>query len=185
MKRLQSLIPILSVHHAFIHSILDLLSRPTHSLQRSPNSNGPTIADLPGHPNSLGQSGPASTLENTTFPVTTLTPTPTLTLTNSIPLILRHDLNQPIRQPEKVRLGRRHPSTGEDQIAGARQADQRREAVRAPGPRDDTEPGLGQTHGGGRREHAEVRREGELEAAAERERRDGRDGGDREGGERR
>ena len=30
-----------------------------------------------------------------------------------------------------------------------------------------------------------MRREGELEAAAERERRDGRDGGDREGGERR
>ncbi|KAI9147741.1 LOW QUALITY PROTEIN: Ubiquitin carboxyl-terminal hydrolase 2 [Paramyrothecium foliicola] len=94
-----------------------------------------------------------------------------------------NDLDQPIRQAEEVGFRSGYAAAGEDEIAGAGDADDSREAVSATGAGNDAEAGFGQANGGVGGEDTEVGGKGELEAAAERDGRDGGDGRNRKHGE--
>lgn len=178
-KSPQRLIPILRRYHPSIHTRLHRLPGLLHRPQRRPHRHRPPLAHLPRQPHRLTQHRPPPRRQHRLPPCRLVHPLP-------LPLLLlalgRH-LHQPVRNPKKVRFRRRHPPPRDNQVARARHADQRRQPERPARAGDDAEAGFREADGGGGREDAEVRGEGELEAAAEGEGRDGGYGGDGEGGE--
>lgn len=96
-------------------------------------------------------------------------------------LLLGQHLHKPITEPNEVSLGSGHPTAGEDHVPGAVHANDRRQSVCTAGSRDNGETCFRETDDAGGREDAQVRAQRELEAAAERQGRDGGNGGDFEG----
>jgi len=136
------------------------------------SGHGPAFANFLREAHALGQSGLARDLEDI------------LCCTCAVTLVLGDNLDEAVRDAEEVGLGGGDAAAGEDEVAGAGEAHEGGQAVGAAGAGEDAEARLGEADGGVGGEDAEVRGEGELEAAAEGEGGDGGDGGDGEVGER-
>jgi len=172
LERLKGLVSVLGVDDALVHLGLLLGPGPRHGLQRRPDGHGPAFANFLREAHALGQSGLARDLEDI------------LCCTCAVTLVLGDNLDEAVRDAEEVGLGGGDAAAGEDEVAGAGEAHEGGQAVGAAGAGEDAEARLGEADGGVGGEDAEVRGEGELEAAAEGEGGDGGDGGDGEVGER-
>ncbi|KAL3426383.1 hypothetical protein PVAG01_03174 [Phlyctema vagabunda] len=163
----QGLIPIFCSHNPFVHLILYLGPRPMHRLQSSSNRCRCTLTDITRQRNGRTQDfilGPRQQL--------------LLVLP-----VLRHHLDQTIRDAHKVRLGGRDAAPGKHHIARAAHPDQGRQSKGPSRAWDDAQARLRQGNLRRRREDAEVCAESELKTAAQGERRHGRDGRDGQGRE--
>lgn len=157
LERLERLIPIIRSNNPLIHLILNLLPRPRHSLEPSTDRNRPALANLPRQPHALAQHRLARRQQHALILVA---------LARLLRLLVR-DVHQPVRDAQEVGLGCGDAAAREDKIARAGEADERGQAVGAAGAGDDAQARLGEADEGVGGEHAEVCREGELEAAAE------------------
>lgn len=184
-KRYERLITILRLHYSIIHCIFHLLTRnPPQRLNCRSYSNRTTLADFFGKPHSLIQHQPFRPFSHALLPPRALLDRPIITTITITPRSRRRlHLNQIVRDPQPIRLPSTHSPPREDQLPRSRNADEVRQPERAARARDDAQPRLGQRDGRGRGEHAEVRGEGDLEAAAQGGGGDGGDGGDGEVGE--
>lgn len=151
LECLQSLISILGTNNSLVHLIFFLFPSPGDGLQASTDSNGASLADFLRQPNRLREGRLARNLQDV----------------RPITLIFWENLDKPIRNAEEVGLGSGDAAAGEDEIAGAGEADDGGQAKGASGAGDDAEPGFGQADAGVGGEDAEVGGQGELEAAAE------------------
>lgn len=140
LESLESLVPVLGFDHSLIHLILNLLPRIRHSLQASPHTDRTTLANLLRKSHSLTQSSLPRLLEN-------IAPGA---------LILGHNLDQTVRDTEKIGLWGGDAAARQDEVTGAREADQSWEAVGAASAGDDAQTGLGKTDGGVGGEDAEM-----------------------------
>nr|POE48894.1 hypothetical protein CFP56_38991 [Quercus suber] len=164
-ERAQALHAVLGVHHQLVGRILAPLALlpVRRGLQRRLGRDRPAVADVASERDGVLEHLGARDARR-------------------LDLVLL-DLDEAVREPEEVGLGRADAAPGEDEVARARQADERGQAVGAAGAGQDADLHLRQPHGRARGEDAEVRAQGELEAAAQRGAGDGGDGGDRERGE--
>lgn len=191
-ERPERLVAVLGGHDAVIHGVLDALVRPLHGLQGGAHGDRPALAHLHGQPDGLAQhaaprggeqaggGGLVPGAQGLGLPLALLGRHRRIVVP---PVAAGDDLDEAVRDAEEVGLGGGDAASREHEVAGAGDADEGGEAVGAAGARDDAEAGLGEGDEGVGGEDAEVRGQGELEAAAEGEGADGGDGRDGERGE--